>query len=89
MSVFKNQAKKAAHSQRVPLVSNVTIHSIHYSSILAHGPGTPFTLQEYFGFLICKSSHPDFHVSFERLHNFEKRFIASGHPKLSYMYFSI
>ena len=54
MSVFKNQAKKAAHSQRVPLVSNVTIHSIHYSSILAHGPGTPFTLQEYFGFHLSR-----------------------------------
>ena len=57
-------------------------------SILSPYPGNPFTLQEYFGFHICKSLHPDFHVSFECLYNFEKSFMVGGHPKLSYMYFS-
>ncbi len=63
------------------LGKRVTSHSLYCLTSSAHKPGNPFTLQEYFGFHICKGSHPDLHVSFECMYNFEKRFIAGGHPK--------
>ena len=44
------------------ITPDVTIHSLYYFTHPRPCPGNPFPLQEYFGFHICKSSHPDWHM---------------------------
>ncbi len=44
----------------------VTIHSIYCLTSSAHKPGNPFTLQEYFGFHICKRLHANAAKAYER-----------------------
>ncbi|MCR5677297.1 MAG: hypothetical protein K6G13_04620, partial [Agathobacter sp.] len=50
-----------------------------------HKPGTPFTLQEYFGFHICKSSHPDYHKTFFKIVQAFKRHMVIRMRAFAYM----